>query len=154
MSNLPKTWLLWIGLALAWSLAASVGAEDETLWVIVHPSVPAAELTPDQLTAIFTLSQRVWPGGQSVIPYNYDPANSLRQRFDRLVLGMDSDEVARFWIDRKIRGQGDSPRKVPSVALMVRIVANLPGAIGYVPAGTPATGTKVVAQVPRRAGAK
>jgi hypothetical protein len=42
---------------------------------------------------------------------------------------------------------GDSPRKVPSVALMLRVVAKLPGAIGYVPESMVTPDVKIVARV-------
>lgn len=147
MSNRFKCWWLFIGFAFVASHPRRGAAEEEALFVIVHPSVQVTELNADQLASIFMLSQRMWPGGRAVTPFNYDPNSSLRVRFDRAVLGMNGDEVARFWIDRKIRGGGDVPRKLPTPALMVRVVATLPGAIGYVPANMPTTGTKVVAQV-------
>jgi hypothetical protein len=43
--------------------------------------------------------------------------------------------VARYWIERKIRGQGGPPRIIPSANLVARIVARVPGAIGYVVEG-------------------
>ena len=140
-------WLLGVGLALALSSRAPSAAEDDTLLVIVNPGVTAGGLSGDNLGAIYTMARRGWPGGLNVIPYNYDPSNKLRIRFDQVVLGMSPDQAARFWVDHRIRGAGSAPRKVPSVALMVRVVSQLAGAIGYVPAGTPTAGTKVVARI-------
>jgi hypothetical protein len=141
------TWLL-PGIALALALAGNVRAADEAaLLVIVHPRVRLNELSADRLEAIFTLSEREWPGGEPAVPYNYAPGSPYRDRFDRAVLRMGPDEVARFWIDRRIRGMGDAPRKVPTVALMLRVVANLPGAIGYVPEGPLPPDVKLVARV-------
>jgi ABC-type phosphate transport system substrate-binding protein len=139
-----------LGLAF-WLLLASIAspsaAEDDTLLVIVNASASVSSLSADELAAIFGLSKRTWPSGASIAPFNYDSTNELRVRFDRAVLRMDPDEVAHYWIDRKIRGGGDAPRKVPNVAMMVRVVASLPNAIGYVPAGTSIAGTKVVARI-------
>jgi hypothetical protein len=144
--------LKWLLLCVAFvvvmaRLTTSTAAEDETLVVIVHPSVRTGDLSMDELVAIFTLSERTWPGGQTIVPFNYAPHASWRDSFDRMVLGMTADEAAHFWIDRRVRGGGDAPRKVTTVALMVRVVAALPGAIGYVPASAPITGVKVVARV-------
>jgi hypothetical protein len=122
-------------------------ADDVTLLVIANHGVRAEQLSAVQLEAIFTMSQRAWPGGDAIIPFNYPPGSVLRESFDRAVLRMDRDEVARFWIDRRIRGAGDAPRKVPTVALLLRIVANLPGAIGYVPSGPLPADVKLVARV-------
>jgi len=51
--------------------------------------------------------------------------------FDKLVLEMSPDEVGRYWIDRKIRGQTGAPRTLPSVDLVRRVVASLGGTIAY-----------------------
>lgn len=147
MLRLTHVWLLGIGLALALSSRATSVAEDDTLLVIVHPDVNAGPLSGDSLGAIYTMAKRGWPGGQNIVPYNYDPNSKLRIVFDQVVLGLDPGQSARFWVDHRIRGAGSPPRRVPSVALMVRVVSHLSGAIGYVPAGTPTTGTKVVARI-------
>jgi hypothetical protein len=44
---------------------------------------------------------------------------------------MSPDEVGRFWIDRKIRGQPGPPRAVSSVDLLRRVAASLPGTVAY-----------------------
>lgn len=139
--------LLWIGLGLMLSGRPASAASDETLLVIVHPSVVEQTWSEDDLSAIFTLTKRAWSNGQAIIPYNYDAGNKLREVFDRVVLNFTEEQAARFWIDFRIRGGGAPPRKVPNVATMVRVIARLPGAIGYVPAGAPTEGTKVVAKI-------
>ncbi len=138
-------WLL--ALTLHGAFAPSTVTNQEPLVVIVNPATSASQLSADRLEAIFTLSQREWSGGQTVIPFNYAPGVGIRETFDRVVLGMNSEEVARFWIDRRIRGMGDSPRKVPTIALMLRVVAKLPGAIGYVPESAATPDVKVVALI-------
>jgi hypothetical protein len=141
------TWLLSCA-AFACALAGRVqAADDVTLLVIVHPRLQLNELSADRLEAIFTMSAREWPDGEPTVPYNYAPGSAYREAFDRGVLRMAPEEVARFWIDRRIRGMGDAPRKVPSVALMLRVVANLRGAIGYVPDGPLPPDVKVVARI-------
>ncbi|HEX2677671.1 MAG TPA: hypothetical protein VHM19_13560 [Polyangiales bacterium] len=122
-------------------------AVDEPLAVIVNPTSYSGPLSADRLEAVFTMSQRDWSPGKPIIPFNYSPGFTMRDTFDRAVLGMAPDEVARYWIDRRIRGLGDSPRKVPSVALMRRVVAKLPGAIGYVPVSAVLPDVRVVAWV-------
>jgi hypothetical protein len=44
---------------------------------------------------------------------------------------MDSEEVSRFWIDRRIRGLRGAPRALNSLRLLQRLVARLPGAVSY-----------------------
>ena len=141
------TRLMLIGLCLMLSAKAADASADESLLVIVHPSVKADALSGDSLSAIFTLTKRTWSDGRTIIPYNHDPGTKPRVLFDRVVLDFTEQQSARFWIDFRIRGGGSPPRRVPSSALMVRVVARLPGAIGYVPYGTPVDGTRVVARI-------
>lgn len=77
-------------------------------------------------------------------PLNLPPGSAERSGFDRAVLGLGPDEAARFWIDRKIRGQRGAPKAIPSGALMARIVARIPGTIGYLSGGPLPPGVKVV----------
>ena len=47
---------------------------------------------------------------------------------------MSPDEVGRYWVDRKVRGQSGAPRSLPSPAHIAKVVAKFPHAIGYLPA--------------------
>lgn len=73
--------------------------------------------------------------GNVAIPLNHPPRAPDRVIFDRVALGMSADEIARYWVDQKIRGSGSPPRTVDSVSLLLRVIARLPGAIGYVREG-------------------
>jgi hypothetical protein len=67
--------------------------------------------------------------------------------FDSVVLGMNPDEVARYWIDRRIRGDSRPPRKVQSASTVLALVAKSEGGIGYVPLADVNASVKVVARV-------
>jgi hypothetical protein len=73
-------------------------------------------------------------GGRRLVPFNYPVGDPLRQAFDRLLLGMGPDEMGRYWVDRRIRGQGMPPKIAPSRDLMRAIVSRVPGVLGYLPA--------------------
>ena len=82
-----------------------------------------------------------------LVPLNQPPGAPARVAFDRALLGLEPDAIARFWIDQRIRGQGSAPRAIPTVSLLLRVLAQLPGGISYLrrsdlPAG--ATGVKVL----------
>lgn len=74
-----------------------------------------------------------YASGKRLVPFNAPAESSMRQRFDRMVLGFTPEEVGRFWVDQRIRGQALPPRTVASPAFGVRVVAALPGGITYVP---------------------
>ena len=65
-----------------------------------------------------------------------------------MVLDLEPDEMARYWIDARIRHGEEAPRTVAS-SLLVRVVARLGGSIGYVPAGEALSGVKIVARIER-----
>jgi ABC-type phosphate transport system substrate-binding protein len=127
--------------------ASALGQSPAELLVIAHPGVPVEQLSRDELAAIFTLSHRRWGSGAPIVPFNADPKAPNRELFDRTVLGMSPDAAARFWVDFRVRGQGTAPRTVPTSTLMARVIARLPGSIGYVPATEPVSGVRVVARV-------
>lgn len=137
-----------IAVAIALGGAAVIGSAKAAgpLVVIVNQSVKQAVFSRGELSAIFTTRKRNFDGGQRVIPLNLPPRDEARVAFDHEVLGMNPDEVARYWIDRRVRGGNPPPRHVPSAALVARLVEKLPGAIGYVPASVAGT-LRVVARI-------
>ncbi len=70
--------------------------------------------------------------GKRLIPFNLPNGSAERTRFDRAVLGLEPQDVGRFWINRRIRDEGSPPRTLASVELAVKVVASLPGSISYV----------------------
>ena len=126
---------------------AAAGPEAPELAVIVNPAAPAAPLNRAALASIFSVTRRNWEDGSSIVPFNYPPENPMRRTFDQLVLGLAPAEVSRFWIDLRIRGQGHPPRHVTDPGLVLRLVANVKGGIGYVPAGLVDKSVRVVARI-------
>jgi ABC-type phosphate transport system substrate-binding protein len=116
------------------------------LVVVVNAKSGQSTFSESELAAIFTTRKRNFDGGERIIPLNLPPRNEGRVTFDQQVLGMGPDEVARYWIDRKVRGGNSPPRHVPSAALLARLVEKLPGAIGYVPESL-AGGLTIVARI-------
>jgi len=126
--------------AWAAALAASaIGATSEVvsagerarLVVIVAKTSPINELSLAQLRRMY-MGEPVDSEGQRLIPINHGPSVNERLAFDRLVLGMSKEEVSRYWIDRRIRGQSGAPKAIDPEDVHQRVVAKLTGAVGYV----------------------
>lgn len=96
---------------------------------------------------MFTTRKQAWSGGKRIVPFNFPPKHEVRESFDRVVLEMDPDAVARYWIDRRIRGGNPPPKQVANARLIVRLVEKLDGAIAYVPRDTPLGATRVVREL-------
>lgn len=141
-------------LVLALCLSATVGvwargseAGGEAIVVIVNKANPASSLGVSDLRPIFQTTKTSWSSGGDAIPFNLPFDNGLRQEFDRAVLGLDPDRVARYWQDRKIRGGARAPKQVASVGAVLAAVAANPGAVGYLNAGEANGTVKVVAKI-------
>lgn len=132
--------------ALSWEGQSSAG-DDEDLFVVVNKSNPASALTREDLRPLFQTTKGEWPDGVKAEPINLADESPVRRSFDAAVLGLDPDRVARYWIDRKIRGGERPPRKVSSASAAVRSVAGDRGGVAYVLRADLSPSVKVVAKV-------
>jgi hypothetical protein len=82
--------------------------------------------------------------GARLVPLNFTPNSRERIAFDTAVLKMSPEEVARYWIDRKIRGLPGSPRAVAPVDVLMKVVSRLPGAVSYVDVRDVSADVKVI----------
>jgi ABC-type phosphate transport system substrate-binding protein len=144
--------LLRVGLvtlfALAWSPPSEAGGE--VIAVIVNEKNPANLLAAADLRPIFQTTKTRWQNDVEAVPINLpneDGLRGLRIEFDRVVLGLDPERVARYWQDRRIRGGARPPKRVTSPGAVLRAVASHPGAVGYVRAGDVTGNVKVVAKI-------
>jgi ABC-type phosphate transport system substrate-binding protein len=104
----------------------------EVLAVVVAKSSPIRQLSQFELKKLYLGSNISGPTGDRIIPFNQAPKSLDRVAFDSRVLGMTQDELARYWIDRKIRGQSGAPKAVGSAELVQRVVSRLENSVGYV----------------------
>jgi ABC-type phosphate transport system substrate-binding protein len=127
--------------------SARSATPEAELAVITNMSVAVDAINADELAAIFRLSKQHWGNGQRIVPFNYAPNTELREAFDRHVLQMEPTRISRYWLDRMIRGESEAPRKVSTPDLMAKVIAKLPGSIGYVPRDQINKDVRVVARV-------
>jgi ABC-type phosphate transport system substrate-binding protein len=122
-------------------------AANPDVVVVVNKANPVHSLTRDELRPMFQTVKTQWPDGARIAPYNLPDVDGTRRTFDAAVLELDPDRVARYWIDRKIRGGERPPVKMPTAAAIVRAVAATAGGIGYVPEGELNATVKIVARI-------
>ncbi len=133
-------------LLAAFSAVGTAHSGADEIAVVAHPSLSVSRLSESDLRPIFQTTKTSWAGG-SALPLNLPESDSARRGFDAAVLGLDPDRVARYWVDRKIRGGNPPPKSVSSSALVLKVVASKPGALGYVPASALNDSVKVVARI-------
>jgi len=123
------------GLVLARASLARGQAKTEpraALVVIVARDSPLRGLALQTLRSLFLGDSVNDPAGTKLVPLNLPAGSPPRVAFDRQVLRMSPEEVGRYWVDRRIRGEGRPPRVFDSAQLLLRLVAKFPGAIAYV----------------------
>jgi len=126
--------------------SSSAGPDD--IVVIVNPQNPLASIEAGDLRPIFQTTKTSWGNSAGdAMPLNLPEDNPMRQEFDKAVLGLDPDRVARYWQDRKIRGGARPPVRVSSTGAVVKGVAAKTGAVGYVKASEANASVKIVARV-------
>jgi len=143
-----NTLKLFAGVALG-LLAYNVGAQGakDDIVVIVNKGNPVRSLSRDELRPIFQTTKTQWPDGNRIAPFQLPEADSIRHGFDAAVLGLDPDRVARYWVDRKIRGGERPPAKLSTPAAIARMVGSNAAGIGYVAAADATPAVKVVARI-------
>jgi ABC-type phosphate transport system substrate-binding protein len=128
-------------------LQTSAGETRAEIVVIANKAVPTSRISRSDLRPIFQTKKDTWPDGTPARPINLPDNSPIRHAFDSAVLGLDPDRVARYWIDRKIRGGERPPPTVSSSALVVKLVSKTAGALGYVEASAVDGSVKVVAKI-------
>jgi hypothetical protein len=124
MRRLLATSILLAMLAPDRSRAEPSGARRPIL-LVVAASSPVTNLSLDEVKRIFSGARH------ELRPLNLPPGAEERVALDRMLLGREPDDVSRYWLDRKIRGQGGPPRVITNGRLVAKIVARVPGTIGY-----------------------
>jgi hypothetical protein len=98
---------------------------------VVAKGSPMTDITLGTLRRVFLSEPVSGPGGLRLVGFNQPAGSRARDAFDRVVLGMDPDQVARYWVDQRIRGGVRPPRQVTSVSLLRQVISRFPGAVGY-----------------------
>lgn len=110
---------------------ATAQADHRALAVIISAATNIKNIGVGQLRQVYS-GYITEQDGTRLVPFNQATGSPGRIQFDELVLGLKPHEVGAFWIDQRIRRTIEPPRSLPSSDLMIRVVASLPGAIGYV----------------------
>jgi hypothetical protein len=114
------------------------------LAVVVGQELKLSDISLATLRTVFRNEVAYAPDGKRFVPLNAPLKSYERELFDRKVMGLAPDEVAQFWITRRIRDEGLPPRTLPTTELGLRVVASYPGAITYVSTKIVRTGVRVL----------
>jgi hypothetical protein len=122
-----------VGLASGtFSQPAWAGSPGEPLAVIVSKDSALNNLSLFELKRLYLGDPMTSPDGKNLIALNRGTSAIERIGFDESVLAMTQEQAARYWIDRRIRGQSGAPKSVDPSAVVQRIASRLAGSVAYV----------------------
>lgn len=119
-------------------------AEEAGFQVIVHPASQVQALSKRELTDFFLKRVTVWPQGGAVHPVEPPEGGEARERFAAQVLGKSPSVLKSYWNKLIFAGREVPPVEKRSDEEVVSFVRATPGAVGYVAAGVPVSGVKVL----------
>ncbi len=104
------------------------------LAIIVHKSNPVEDLSLAELREYFLAERGHWSTRQKIRVAMREPGSPEREAVLRLICGMNRDQdFTTYFLRAKFSEQIiDEPRNLDSTPNMIRFVANVSGAIGYV----------------------
>lgn len=130
--SIPRRHLLRLFSGLGIGLTTPVALAGEPIAVVMASNSRQRGLSSDKLRRVFLALPTDDDDGHRFVPINLAQSSNVRERFDRNVLSMSPTEIARYWIDQRLRGN-KPPRSASSLDLCRRAVQELPGAISYLP---------------------
>ena len=117
----------------------------ESVAIVVHPSVPIASLSLDQLRRIFMADQQFWPDGSRITLLVRAPDAYERDVVLNVIYRMSEDEFRKYWVGKMFRAEVPAgPKIVYSSEMAGELVTAVPGAIAFVPAGEVMEDAKVL----------
>jgi len=111
--------------------AASANAE---VVVIVNPKNPAANMTAEQVSALYLGTATTFPDGGAAALADQPEAAGIRGDFYQKATGRSVAQVKATWARLTFTGKGTPPKEMKSDADVKAFVAADPKAIGYVDA--------------------
>ena len=137
----------WLALALLCLLVSSTGAVAQSVEVaiVVHPSAPVRGLTLDDLRRVFLAERQFWRDGSRITLLVRAPHAPERSVVLARVFRMTEDEYRQYWVGKMLRAEvASGPQVVFSARMAQELVAEIRGAITFVPASEVDTDTRVL----------
>lgn len=109
-------------------------ALNQGLVIILNNLNNEKTLTLSELARIFKKEKRFWSDRESIVPVDWEATTEVRKSFSKYVLGKSVREMREFWVQQSMTVGLSAPITQKSTKAILRFVANVPGAISYVPA--------------------
>ena len=130
----------------AGALAVAAASANADIVVIVNPKNPAANLSAEQVAAIYLGTTTSFPDGGAVALADQPEAAGIRGDFYQKATGRSVAQVKATWARITFTGKGTPPKELKSDADVKAFVAGDPKAIGYVDSSAVDGSVKAVAK--------
>jgi ABC-type phosphate transport system substrate-binding protein len=124
-------------------LASTLSAADGNVAIIANKSVPVSSITSATLKLIYLGKKNTWSDGSAIVPVSLQ-SGGIHEAFLGQFIEKSSSQYSSFWKQAIFTGEGTPPRSFATSSELVSYVANTPGAVGYVAAGTPVEDVKIL----------
>lgn len=131
---------------MAGALALVAANANADIVVIVNPKNPAANLSAEQVAAIYLGSTATFPDGSAVATADQPESAGIRNDFYQKATGRSVAQAKATWARITFTGKGTPPKELKSDADVKAFVAADPKAIGYVDSSAIDGSVKAVAR--------
>jgi len=141
----PLFRLILLALACVLPSARMAHAQATAVAIVVHPSAPVRGLSMDQLRRIFLAEQQFWPDGTRITLLVRAPQAPERSVVLARVYRMDEEQYRQYWVAKMFRAEvASGPQVVFNARMAQELVAEIRGAITFVPAAEVAPDARVL----------
>ncbi len=137
-----------LGLILAACLAAPLQGQQAGYVVVVNQANPVSSLARGEVSNLFLGKVTKWPDGSTVHPIDLPARSPVRAAFSREVHGKSVTSISAYWQQLIFSGRAVPPSEGASEGEIMAYVRSDRSAIGYVSAGPPPAGLKVIKVLP------
>ena len=113
-------------------ISVHLRAEDTSIVLVVNDSVEIEQISIDSLRAIYSLRQLSWPDGAEVTTFVLGIDGDAHRQFCRDLLKVYPHQLKKGWDRMEYTGRARVPQIVQSEQILLDLVKQIPGAIGYV----------------------
>lgn len=134
----------------AFLLAAALGASgiaQAQVVVVVSPKSPLANMTAEQVSAIFLGKSNTLPNGAAAQAIDQAESAAVREQFYSKATGKSAAQVKSIWSRLVFSGKATPPKELPNSAEVKKAVAANPDAIGYIEKSAVDGSVKVVLSI-------
>ena len=114
------------------------------LVVIVNAKNPAANLTPEQVGAMYLGNVTTFPNGDAISLVDQTAQGGIREEFYQKATGRSLAQVKATWARITFTGKAAPPKEMKNDSDVKALVASDPRAIGYVDASAVDASVKIV----------